>query len=54
MTAAEIKAEMRLWALECLVCQIAASFLKALPAGGAEMALKALSEGAKRNAEGIS
>lgn len=50
MTEAEIKAEMRLWALECIVCQLYAIILNTLPAGFADATHKQLLDGAKRNA----
>jgi hypothetical protein len=49
MTEAEIKAEMRLWALECLVCQLGAIMFQLLPGNGAQLALQALLDGAKKN-----
>lgn len=49
MTEAEIKAEMRLWALECIVCQHWATALIALPPGMAVEIHKQLIDGAKKN-----
>lgn len=49
MTETEIKAEMRLWALECATCQLFAIFYKQLlPEGGAELAFAAQMQMANR------
>ena len=49
MTEAEIKAEVRLWALECVVSQLCASLLLKLPDGVPEMMHQQLIDGAKKN-----
>jgi hypothetical protein len=49
MTEAEIKAEMRLWALECIVCQHWATWLISLPKGVPDEIHKQLIDGAKKN-----
>jgi hypothetical protein len=50
MTEDEIKSEMRLWALECIVCQHWATALIALPQSMADEVHKQLLDGAKKNA----
>jgi hypothetical protein len=47
-----IKAEMRLYALECLVCQLFALFGKTLPPGMLEETHKAWIEGARKKTFG--
>lgn len=49
MTEAKIKAEMRLWALECIVCQLYAILYKTLPPGFSELTFKAVIDGARKN-----
>jgi hypothetical protein len=49
LTEKEIKAETRLWALECLVCQLGASALSAFPPEFSEGVFKALLSTATKN-----
>lgn len=48
MTEEKIKAEMRLWALECLVCQLWALIYQLLPFGASALTQKAWIDGARQ------
>jgi hypothetical protein len=48
-TEKQIQDEVRLWALESLLCQVSAVFMTMLPPGGAELAFSGLLAAAKKN-----
>jgi hypothetical protein len=52
MNEQSIKDEMRLYALECLVCQLYALIYRVLPAGAPELTQKAWRDGARKQTFG--